>query len=112
MVKESTSEMTLSKEEVSKAIEAIQAKGWDINPFTVADEINISRALVYQNIECMAQILEARGGTFGIDVEASLDIARRMQELQSRLTSLEDRVQVLYGELQRKTGQPPVTALP
>ncbi len=104
MAKESTSEMMLSKEVVSKAIEAIRVKGWDVNPFTIADEMNISRALIYQNIEFMSQILEARGGTFGIDVEASLDIAYRMQELQQQVNTLEDRVQVLYAELQRTTG--------
>src|SRR5215472_10235325 len=92
MLTESTKEMTLSKDEVSAAIEAIKAKGWDINPYTVADELNVARSAIYRSVEFMRLVIEARGGNFGIDFETSLDVARRTQDLEQQIADLKQQL--------------------
>jgi hypothetical protein len=99
MLTESTKEMTLSKEEVSAAIEAIRAKGWDVNPYTVADEINVARAIIYRNVQFMRMIIEARGGTFGMDVETSLNLAHRIQDLEASKATLLEQIDKLKERL-------------
>jgi len=99
MFTESTREMTLSKDEVSAAIEAIRSKGWDINPYTVADEINTPRAVIYRNVEFMRLIIDARGGTFGLDVETSLNLAHRIQDLEATKAELQEHIGQLKEQL-------------
>jgi hypothetical protein len=99
MLTESTKEMTLSKEEVSAAIEAIRAKGWDVNPYTVADELNVARAIIYRNVQFMRLVIEARGGTFGMDVETSLNLAHRIQDLEASKATLLEQIDKLKERL-------------
>ncbi len=71
--------MTLNKEVVAQAIETIKAKGWDVNPYTVADEIEVAPADIYRSPESMSQIIAARGGSFTNAAELSLDMPRAVR---------------------------------
>jgi hypothetical protein len=72
----------IDKETILKAIRSLKDRGWDINPYTVADELNLSRSAIYRNAEAMQLIVQDRQGTFGMDIAASLDLARKIQELE------------------------------
>jgi hypothetical protein len=93
MLKNQDSKQSLiGQETILKAVQSLKDKGWDINPYTVADELNVSRSVVYRSVEAMNLIVEERRGTFGIDVAASLDLARQIQELERRNADLIDKL--------------------
>jgi hypothetical protein len=95
MNKDSDSPKKVDRNIVLAAIKAIKDKGWDLNPYTVADEADIPRALIYRNAELMELIIQERGGTFGMDLDTSLNLARQIQELEQELGELKDNVKQL-----------------
>jgi hypothetical protein len=101
MLKDPTTETDMDRNLVLEAIRTIKEKGWDLNPFTVADEANLPRAAIYQNVEYMAMIIQARGGTFGMDIDTSLDLARRIQHLEQINGILSEEVRNLKEELKK-----------
>ncbi len=99
MLRDPSTENSVSKEHVAAAINSIKSKGWDVNPFTVADEMKVARTVIYQNIEFMSLIIEARGGSFGMDMDSSLTIARRIQELESYINQLQGELEQMHKQL-------------
>jgi len=100
MLRDPSTENSLNKDYVLAAIDSIKGKGWDINPFTVADEMKVPRAVIYQNIEFMTLIIEARGGSFGMDMDSSLTVARRIQELEAYINQLQTQLEQMHKQLQ------------
>ena len=82
----------LSPETVKKAIEAVKSRAWDINPFTVADELKVSRAAIYRHAGIMKIIIAARGGSFGMDVQTSLDLAWQLRQLELQNNELKEKL--------------------
>ena len=72
----------LSLEIVEKAIATVKARAWDVNPFTIADELKVSRAAIYRHAEIMKLIIAARGGGFGMDIQTSLDLTWQLRQLE------------------------------
>ncbi len=81
-------DINLSTEAVQKAIETVKGKSWDVNPFTVADELKVSRAVIYRHQDAMQQIIAARGGSFGMDVQTSLDLTAHLRKLEQEKNEL------------------------
>ena len=48
-----TQKENLTNAQVESAIQAVRSKGWDINPYTVADEVKVSPADIAKNAEFM-----------------------------------------------------------
>jgi hypothetical protein len=82
----------IDKEIIIKAIQSLKDRGWDINPYTLADELTVSRTAIYRNTEAMQLIVEERQGTFGIDIAASLELARKIQDLEKSNAQLSDKL--------------------
>jgi hypothetical protein len=99
MLRDPSTENSVDKEYVVAAISSIKSKGWDVNPFTVADEMKVPRSAIYQNIEFMTLIIEARGGSFGMDMDSSLDVARRIQELEAYINQLQSELEQMHQQL-------------
>ncbi len=92
-MQEEDDELTnLSTENVLRAIDAVKGRSWDVNPFTVADELKVSRALIYRHAEAMKLIMAARGGGFGIDMQTSLDLAAHLRELEQQNNELKEKL--------------------
>lgn len=92
MVKDLADQKNIDKEQVLSAIKAVKEKGWDVNPYTVADEANIPREELYRNAEAISLISEERGDGRLESEEGSAD---RVQELENRVRQLEIQNQVL-----------------
>lgn len=89
MLKEVADEKKIGKEIVQAAIKAVKEKGWDVNPYTVADEAKVSRQNIYRDADLMGLITEARGATT-TPAPASDDAQQaRMQQLEERVSQLE-----------------------
>lgn len=88
MVQDLSNQKKASKESVFAAIQALKAKGHDINPYSVADEAKIPRSALYRTPEYMDMIAQERGETRGGDSEAQARIA----ELETRIVQLEEQV--------------------
>lgn len=85
----------LDKNIVLAAIKAVKAKGWDLNPFTVADELGIPHPMLYRDSEAMGLILHARGDSLGMIPDASLNVVREIQELKQQNIELQDNLRRL-----------------
>ncbi len=84
----------LSSETIQKAIDAVRAQAWDINPFTVADELKVSRSAIYRHAEIMKLIIAARGGDFGMDVQTSSDLTWQLRQLELQNNELKERLAI------------------
>jgi hypothetical protein len=56
MLKDLNSHRKIDKQTLLAAIESLQIKGWDVNPYTVADELKVPRANLYRDPELMELI--------------------------------------------------------
>ncbi len=97
----SKDEITKTKIETAKvreAIESLKSKDWDLNPYTVADELEIDRDELVRNAEAMAVIIEARGNdcTFTDPQETEtkkiLDLEKTLEELEKENNNLAQKI--------------------
>jgi hypothetical protein len=89
MPDEFPSDQKIDKQVVLAAIQAVREKGWDVNPFTVADEARIPPALLYRDPEIMKLIEQERGGGY---LDPSLNVASQTQDLDRQNVELTDNV--------------------
>src|SRR5258708_15903671 len=61
MLRDLSNQKKVEPEVVLAAIKSLQDKGWDINPYTVADEAKIPRSTLYRSSELMDLVSQARG---------------------------------------------------
>src|SRR5215831_6580050 len=88
MLKDVAETQKLDKEAILAAILAVKAKGYDLNPYTVADEANVPRALLYRDVEIMEMITRERGAPAG---------SKPTDEILKRVSELEDENRTLSG---------------
>ena len=60
MLKDASPQKKIERQTIIDAIDALRAKGWDINPYTVADEAKIARSALFRNSEFMELLSLAR----------------------------------------------------
>lgn len=97
MLKDLASQKKIEPEVVLAAIKALQEKGWDINPYTVADEAKIPRSTLYRSTELMSIVSQARveapgtatAGDHPVSLESSTGSDSRLAELEKRNQELE-----------------------
>jgi len=95
MLRDLTSQKKVDKQAVLAAIKSLQGKGWDVNPYTVADEAKIPRSTLYRNPELMALVAEARGEAVPVDSQGPDELASQIKELEQRTRELEEQIQEL-----------------
>lgn len=88
MLKDLSDQKKLEKELVLAAIQALKAKGQEVNAYTVADEAKISRSILYRNSELMELIAQGRGASSS----STDDLLRRIEELETRNRELEEQI--------------------
>jgi hypothetical protein len=97
MVKESTGDNKAERDAVVHAINALKARGCDINPYSVAEEANISRSSLVRSTELMRLLSDARSGKNGNNTE---NAAETIEELLARNETLVHEL----GQLQWEAG--------
>lgn len=85
---EGTVELTL--EVVDAAIKAVKSDDLDLNPFTVARQLNIEPHLLFESKELMGQVIQARRKSQGDSATFSIDseLSRKVGELEAELAKL------------------------
>ncbi|HEY9789214.1 MAG TPA: hypothetical protein V6D22_02365, partial [Candidatus Obscuribacterales bacterium] len=84
-MKESTGDNRAERDAVIHAINALKARGCDINPYSVAEEANVSRSSLVRSTELMRLLTDARSGKNG---NTSGDAAETIEELRARNETL------------------------
>lgn len=98
------SKQNMSKDEITKtkietarlkeAIESVKSKGWDINPYTLAEELEVEKEDLYRDQDVISMILDARGHdcTFKDQAEVEnrkiLDLEKTLEELEKENNNL------------------------
>lgn len=97
----SKDEITKTKIETARlkeAIESVKSKGWDINPYTLAEEMEIEKEDLYRDQDVISLILEARGHdcTFKDPGEEEnrkiLDLEKTLEELEKENNNLAQKI--------------------
>lgn len=88
MAREDTGEL-LDKTRIESAIYRLKDKGSDINPYSVAEEAGVERAVVSRDKDAMELIIKARGGDVTFESPNS-DILRRCNELDATILEMEN----------------------
>jgi|AGTN01.2.fsa_nt_gi hypothetical protein len=88
MAREDTGEI-VEKTRVESAIYRLKDKGQDINPYSVAEEAGLERALVSRDKNAMELIVKARGGDLTFELPNN-DILRRCNELDATILEMEN----------------------
>jgi len=96
-----TSQETISKSQVEAAIQAVRDRGWDVNPYTVAEEAQLSHTDVSRNPELMQLIINARGGDVSFQ-KVEIDHSARVGELEEEIRTLRERLESTTGEIAMK----------
>lgn len=100
MVNEAGGKTEVDKETVVNAIKAVKDKGWDINPFTVADEAKVAAAEVYRSSEYMDMISRERGNPITVDVPAIDALKKTLKDTEQRVRQLTIQNEVLTMQQQ------------
>ncbi|MGE0263480.1 MAG: hypothetical protein AB7V06_12465 [Candidatus Obscuribacterales bacterium] len=101
MAKEETTQTMIDESVIKAAIEAVQEKGIDLNPYTVADEADCSPEEIYRAPGHMKLIAEARGMSDPDHVELmkSLDeLGRERDALAEKVAGMESREPLKTGD--------------
>lgn len=105
MLRDLTNPKKIDKQAVLAAISALRARAWDINPYTVGDEMKTSRTNIYRNSEVMELINEARreAGLPMIHVdetqsESTIEPTQEVSDAAQSVAELQDRIQRLEAE--------------
>ncbi|MBX9878659.1 MAG: hypothetical protein K2Y22_09390 [Candidatus Obscuribacterales bacterium] len=101
MLRDLTNPKKIDKQVVLAAISALRSRAWDINPYTVADEMKTARTNIYRNSEAMELINEARQKA-GLPMihtdEAVPDAPHETSEGTQSVAALQERVHQLELE--------------
>jgi len=103
MVKDLSHQRKADKELITAAIQLLKAKGFDINPWTVADEAGIPRSALYRNSEFMDLLNEARGEVYRSSDMSVENLHRRVSELEDRNKELEESIWNLEAQNEQLT---------
>lgn len=101
MAKEETTQTMIDESVIKAAIEAVQEKGIDLNPYTVADEADCSPEEIYRAPGHMKLIAEARGMSDPDHAELmkSLDeLGRERDALAEKVAGMESREPLKTGD--------------
>lgn len=101
MPKDVRNQQKVNKRLVLAAINALKKKGWDINPYTVADEAQVARSLVYRCPEVMDLVAQARASSYDDPKARIAFLEDHICELQETIRRLEEQNHVL-AEKQEK----------
>jgi len=99
MLKDVADKKKQDQETVLAAIQAVKAKGWDVNPYTVADEAKMPRAEIYRATELMELIARERG-VADTAKHTAQELTKRVSELEDTNRALEERIHVLEKQSQ------------
>lgn len=86
-------DFTISPEMVERAINVIKVKNGDINPFTVADALNVPSATIYKHFEIMKMIIAARSNNHHL-ISAG-EVVDKVPSVSTKLQGVEERAPVL-----------------
>lgn len=86
---ENVTQENLTNAHVESAIQAVRSKGWDVNPYTVADELKVLPADIAKKPEFMQLLIHARGGD--VSFQTTPDQAR-VSELEAEVRNLQDKL--------------------
>lgn len=97
MSQDESTQTQINTSSVQGAIQALKEKGFDINPYTISDELNVPKEELYRNQEVMSLILEARGNdcTFTDTSEDSnqlTELEKTVEELERENTNLAGKI--------------------
>lgn len=95
MLRDLASQKKIDRQAVIGAIESLRAKGWDINPYTIADEIKIPRTAIYRDSELM-ELISSSQTTAAHDAQA--ESLNTIEVLQNDKQKLEDQVKSLQTD--------------
>ncbi len=98
MLKEVADDKKIGKEIVQAAIKAVKEKGWDVNPYTVADEAKVSRTQLVRDSDLMNLILEAKGGSSSASASSASSPVAVDETAQAKIKDLEERLSQLEQE--------------
>ncbi len=84
-------ENNIDPEAVLAAIEVVRERGWDVNLYTVADQLKLSLPRLYRSRELM-DLIRAAHGSSGLREE---DVGRRLKELAERINELKSQLEFL-----------------
>ncbi|MBX9667905.1 MAG: hypothetical protein K2X93_09820 [Candidatus Obscuribacterales bacterium] len=89
MSQDTQQQETITESQIEAAIQAVIGRGWDVNPYTVAEEARISPAEISHNAHFMQLIVHARGGevTFAVK-SAPPEELKRIAELEKENADL------------------------
>jgi len=103
MLRDLASQKKVNQQLVLDAIESLKGKGWDINPYTVADEAKIPRSALYRDPELM-ELITGEKVTVADDsnvTEQVSELNQRNEELQNQITQLQTEIDLLTREKQQ-----------
>jgi hypothetical protein len=95
MLRDFASQKKIETQTIVNAINSLKAKGWDINPYTIADEAKVARSALYRDPELMDIINEAKGLAPAVEGGATADLLQQLQVLEARNRELEERIEQL-----------------
>ncbi len=100
MLRDLTNPKKIDKQVVLAAITALRSRAWDVNPYTVGDEMKTSHTNIYRNSEVMELINEARqqAGLPMIHTEETLPESQESSESAENVAELQERVQQLENQ--------------
>ncbi len=87
MLKDLTGQKNIDKEVIVAAIKSLKEKGWDVNPYSVADEAKISRSAIVRDAELMELVAQARSAA-SAEGETAADLSRRLAALEEQSKEL------------------------
>ena len=99
MTKDRTTSKKIDKNTVLAAIKVIQDQGRDLNLYTVADRMHVSVSAMCRNPELVGLILQACGGTTGVDLKTSFNLSSQIQKLEERNAELDGKIKQLECKL-------------
>lgn len=82
---------TINKSHVEAAIKAVKDKGWDLNPFTVADEAKVPHVEITRSADLMKLIVDARGGDVSFQI-TDTGSQSRVAQLEAEIKSLKEKL--------------------
>lgn len=88
---ENVTSETINKSQVEAAIKAVKDKGWDLNPFTVADEAKVPHVEITRSAELMKLIVDARGGDVSFQTPDA-GSQSRVAQLEAEIKSLKEKL--------------------
>jgi hypothetical protein len=99
MLRDLTNPKKIDKQAVLAAIAALRARAWDINPYTVADEMKTARTNIYRNSEAMELVNEARqqAGLPMIHTDDS-EVHHETTDAPQDISAMQERIQQLESE--------------